>query len=204
MFLSRNVINMNVKFPSSLTFLVPGQVPGAGHTHCSIGQCIRPAGILIKCSVAHKTWKTTINVKISTALLAELDRQDQYVTWPLIRGLSSVFQHTSLNITVHFHHGCQQGLWKTPAKLTIVTATPAIACGRMRGNSPVIGGSLLIFRKHSSRYIIHLAIKVLRDAADDICKSQLVRLHEKFTWIKYSCKTQNKLARRMLRLVFPK
>ncbi len=101
MFLSRNVINVNVTFPSSLTFLVPGQVPGAGHTHCSIGQCIRPAGILIKCSVAHKTWKTTINVKVSTALLAELDRQDQYVTWPLIRGLSSVFQHTSLNITSH-------------------------------------------------------------------------------------------------------
>lgn len=40
----------------TLTCFVPGQVPGAGHTHCGVGPPVRPAGVFIERPVAHKSW----------------------------------------------------------------------------------------------------------------------------------------------------
>lgn len=61
---------INVNISSALTLLVPGQVPGTGHTHCGIGQGIGPAGVPVKRPVAHHTWRADINVTFSESLHA--------------------------------------------------------------------------------------------------------------------------------------
>ena len=51
---------------STFTFVVPGQVPGTGHTDGSVGESIGPAGIHVKGPVTHNTYRKQLqNISLS-------------------------------------------------------------------------------------------------------------------------------------------